>query len=1603
MNDQPSGLEPENQGGSENIRGMDFQDYSLLYYILIRLVEYSKLTVYLETREDALIHYPDVDGRPIDELVQCKKIEQRRGNGRPGRPGFGGTIQYPGTFGIGDFRDTVQKERCGRSIERDLGRDESTFVTVLLSGELAGRLKRYCPPQSSHLYGPTLNKNFPADYQHPKDPAHLSDRGLASEGVRRRIRLICMPTAAELRAWCHILLQETYRVPENKFSSLLRKLREILHERSGAIAKEDKTLKSAHIDALLAQYSLRSGGWTAATDWLRKERNTVADINRGEDLGWRDLAEGRYVDRPQFHEAREALGSASIVRVNGYVGSGKTTLARFLAYQHLCESPDHRAYYLRLKPGRSLVIETRFLEEQLDSPVLFILDDDQMNPQAADTLLTHYLDRRTRSSGARVLVLSTERFRRRLVGGGGRENPYREAQSVQFAKSSRSDLTGIIRELRAKCGFQSPLSDGQIATLAGGWLGLAILVGRAVQNLRDSPANFSVVRHPELRQVIEEWLLNQLQTTGEVLERELRPILILHSFGFLPLEGDFKEGIELLRRGGVLLENSATEVPSFDLDASLSYLITQTSLESIPTALGKLFKHDKSGIGRIFDRLSKDRFGYGPLADFCYGWWNEVLDTLLDELVSTSLSDVATVLRGAYRVRRSMGRRLWRELAAPMRALRAGLLTRLLRLNRTKRPTDVSAFFQVTFAIDRELSRRIAEAQLGARERDFLLEIFDLPSSTLPEIALALRSLRRCSRSFEQSLWTSLKESPSFEAKLASQLEHPTGLLPLLRYCSSLYPARRRTISNFMEATFTLDKVLRLCVEDLGESASVIFLMQLQRIRPRLASRVLERIWRDRPRTLTDPFQEQPNLEALAYELVRIRSISPRVARNLAFSSEDSIRALVTEEGSYRRLASGLNLLKGVTGWSFASAMSKSSQREAILSSIDEEVHKLSLVGLSLRNLARIDSELAGWLEERLDLRDLALKVVQLPMLNLSSLMSGLLAAVPPERRAEVRDRYFSDGRLRAAFARAWRTEVYLDQAILGLHFLVDCQMPSETILEFLGPHSFESFKEDVRRRFKQEPSLQQKVVGLYQLSQFSDEIAEEVLRDYVATLDRQRQANKAGQPGPGSRRRARRTFPRHDEPNDLVQLGTLLRISAAINSDLARRIATGLDLDRIVSAAKEEINLGRLAVFLSGLHASSRKIARCFLDEIGGSEWSSRQFEENELIVNSLHFARTASRVSQSWAKEYMSFIIERFGDSISQCLEHEANVMQVSDWLRMIADLGLGSEFRQADSVRTALIEASDYDREVRHLLEATEALFECGFQKEARHFAALAREEAYQLKGLRRLGDFLVLCQKAVLIESWLSERGFVEDLLANVDNLRFSWMLAMEVSQGAGGHPLLPAFAFRLLTSIPSLGRFAAVMRESVPSVQGLGRNERRILFRSMIEVLCPSNSGELEQAAKSPGWRMPWERGLALVGCRCLSPDREAVVASGVSPEEREWLANDEGALSEHPTNVEFGLSLELARQTPGVPEEILQRAILEAEERAAEESRSAVVWLLRGCSTEDGTPPLYYLWWLMKESALQATYLPWGGHVEMSARERALREDWHPDLGVLAQ
>ncbi len=1399
-------------GGTSALQGYDFQAYSLVYYLLLRLQRYPSLRMEVETDEDAVIQYSGDEtdsGIAVCELVQCKK-RQRTGSEEI-RPGYNRDPVQVARLSPTQLRRWIEAERGSHTVAEVLASSSNTVFTALLLTEPSRHLGPFQPgwddsPNSGLWALLNFNDRFPADFQHNSDPVRVKKHVFSTAEVRKRIRALFLPSWTELRVACTLFLQDVHGIPRENTEQAVSALIQRYTQCALASKPPDRVLIGDDVQLVVDEFRAERRQWIPASDWLERENLEPSEISAGETLRWCDFEANRYVRRPQYDEALRGLSQDGFVLLHGHPGSGKSTLAKFLMYQYLRAHPEARGYYLSVHADFTLTGAEYFLESQLATPTLFVVDDEQFSHSAIKDLLAIYMDARlTGRAQAKVVVTSTTTYSRKMLGERkSQDNPLTYAAPVRFEPVSETEFAPILERLQDCCDVELPLPSQDIARLSGGRFGLALIIIRAAADLPGRMSLQTLTNNNRLHELLREWVLEKTGLTGtpEVFDEDLLPIFLITSFG-IGLPRSFNDGMESLQRAGFLDQIAPGE---YVAELSLSYLLNRPYQSRLSAAFGQLLSRDPRQIVSVARRLASAHFGQPALKDLCRTSLVEFAATLADEDLNLNLGEVATVFDSVFSVSRPQAKRLFREIGEPGGALSRIFYDLFCQLDRIRTPSMVASFFAVLLRVDRYLTRRLAREgdQLGVKQAEVLVAVFSATNASLDDIAAAQRSIYRCSSEFALYIADQLENAPSFRRKIHEAESDISGLPRLLKYCVTLYFTQRERIGPIVDRNFTAERMESLFLVSGDQNAALICLQQLRRLRPRTVVDTLARIWQRHRNLIASRCLKQDTLVDYTTTIYFLGRLNRRVARAVAEATKEHAKLLVSRVTDYQDAGSEFDTLDRVLGWKHVNDLAQSIDREAILRATRNETHRFVYLGKALRTWGRVAPELGSWLEKRLSLEEFMARVSGMHLLNLTYLLNGFLHSVSVTEQKSRSQEFMESKFVRRQFEQAWKAERSLNQATLCIHLLSDTGLSKDEVRRLVGHTNDKTFEQDIRSRFERESSLVHIVNGLYQFANFSPKASENALIDYVKRF--------TAQPSTASDEQVKRYRQRAHtgrvstgfRSNNLVDTGALLRIAAAINPDQALELAQRIDLDRFIAASREETNLGRMGAFISGLHEASRQIGRDFLEETARPMFWEDQLRENEHLGNVLLYGRVLSRTSKTKGKDYIDFVVEQLGREIVEFVSYQANVMEVSNWLRALRVAHEEVVSEHVTMIVPALREASEFDLQLRHLLEAAEALAEWREYDEGRRLAHLALTQLRQVKSIVKLRDLVVILQKAIWLEEQLRMPGFVEQLFSPVNHAQLPLMFIRETFESAEDDPILAAFAVFLLDSVEGCG-------------------------------------------------------------------------------------------------------------------------------------------------------------------------------------------------------
>ena len=1577
-------------GATAALRGYEFQAYSIIYYTLLRLEIDPHLKVAIETAQDALIEYSADESPAVTELVQCKKEEQRGSHGV--RRGYRNDSVELGQFTLTDLRDWLQKKtEGGLSVKSVLGSQQSTFFTALLLTEASSDLKKFAPwkpskPSDVRLWErPDFNLCFPLAFRHPRDQIRALAKNIATPAIREKIRVLPLATWAELGRACEMLLREKFGIPSANIQPAVLKLRNEYGIRTLAKDPSEKLLTGAEIAHVLDDFRVDRAQWTDASAWLRRGAEALRPSVPDARLDWADFEAGRYVERLEFEHAERALEEDGFVVIHGHAGGGKTSLARLLAYRLLSRDRAFRGFVLEIKPGFKLQGEEHFLDANLGKPGVFLIEDSHFALGEVVELLEVFhaaqMGRRTR---AKVIVTTAERYGPRQLANREKQNdPHSYAAAFNFEPLSQAELTDFIDRYASARGFHMPLPAATVAGLAGGRVAVALVILRTALDLAPRASVQKLLNEEAVAELLRDWILDKtgLADRPQLFEKLLVPVFSVTAFWIAP-GTRFAEGIEILVKAG--LRGLEPEVA----DYALSYLITNHYRTHVVQSFRTLIEHDWRSIVPVLQRLAREPAGRTVLRELLDGTMHYIATTVSDDSRCMSLGDVAAVLNAAHRVEQAHA--LFGEIAAPGGDENLEFWDRFCSIERMSNAASIGAFFNALFNANRYLLRRLARDSrpLNERHAELMIGVL-LRSPSLHDIAVALRGIYRYSRDFAHLLSDQLEGSRIFQQRMRDAIQDMAALPDLVRYCSTLYSIDRQRVGKVLDRAFTVSRLVSFFVTNGDRTGALVVLNQLSGARPRVVRDALRHTWDGNRGALIDQCVKQTDFVAFAKPIYFVSLLNRRVARQLAAATQQHAATLVSKLTDYQDAASELQMMQRSLAGRYAHSVADSLDAEAMLDSLANTTHRFANAGRALATFAGLHPQLAAWLEERLSLETLSRRIERNHLFNLSELLNGFVRAAPSHVQRKRIDEYCRHGAVRTEFTQARKENRSLTQAAACLCLLTEISLTPDDIRTLLGFETWTQFDQDLNSRLAVEHSLRSLSAGLYQVALIRPSVAEDALDAYV---------KKTQVPPAKPREMSGRRFkppsreqlgPYKSKLRDLVAVGTMLQITAMINPQSALTLAQSIDMRDLDMIAREEMNLGRLAVLLSGLAETSRRTALNLVERFSTDRSRVAQLEENENLRNVWHFARTLTRVSKQAGAEYVDFIMPKIGHDIIEFADAEANVMEISNWLRVLrAKEGLADSPLVA-RLTPCLDEAKEYDSQIRHLLEAAEALTECNQRQHAQRFADGAVDESRQVSSIRKLRDFIDILQKALWLESQLRRHAFAADVFAPLGTPQVELMFEQQASDHSRGSRILVAFATHLLSyaRAPGLERFAAVADKA----RGVLLKERpnvRPMENALITTLCDGPAEWLHQCAANTEWTALAERALAHAIVKVTRPALTVSFAAAIEHELSAWANQLPRELSPHASNVEFALTYRLV-ESANCPPRLLHALRNEAAERAKDEAAGAIRWILSDFDRTFEASPSWYIWSILHLTALRRTYLAWEDSIASFAAAEA--------------
>jgi hypothetical protein len=555
-----------------------------------------------------------------------------------------------------------------------------------------------------------------------------------------------------------------------------------------------------------------------------------------------------------------------------------------------------------------------------------------------------------------------------------------------------------------------------------------------------------------------------------------------------------------------------------------------------------------------------------------------------------------------------------------------------------------------------------------------------------------------------------------------------------------------------------------------------------------------------------------------------------------------------------------------------------------------------------------------------------------------------------------------------------------------------------ENVIDLLGIPNYSDFRDHILEQFRRENSIYHLVNGLFAIAKFNFSLAAEVLDLYIAKLDAQDKNEKSTRNFRFKNSTYKSKLPQGYSSDDLVDIGCMLRLVAAIEPVQARRLAEFVDLNRIATYAIDEVNLGRLAIFIMGLNEASRNLARDFIEQICSEEIWKKQLQENEKIDNIIHYARALGAISHSKYVQFTLFTFENFKREIEDVLEVEANLVVIANWLRLLAKIKTEVAVQHIKDISQLLISTAEYDTRIRQMLDACISLMECGEQSFARQFANKINKQSAQLQSITKLYDWIDVLYKVLRIENILNIPDFTSQMFSETKTWYFTgYLLAYEK------HSLLKACLYNLLQgiNISGLNNVINEVKQKRGSILKSVRAERRASVKCLGLILSRAPVVEIWEATRKTVWKQQWERGLAALLFKAIFSGEQNPFVDFDDKTYPELMNTQLNEPNKDANNLEFALTFHLLAML-GLASDLLDKYQKTALERAEDETANATRWLLQ---QEPGNVRLdsyhYYTWFYIKHTMLKHVHLNWERDLEEAANDNTFGLRHNRDFEVI--
>ncbi|MBD0394333.1 MAG: hypothetical protein ICV52_10865, partial [Microcoleus sp. C1-bin4] len=506
----------------------------------------------------------------------------------------------------------------------------------------------------------------------------------------------------------------------------------------------------------------------------------------------------RFADFEELRLAAEAVeDDGALVVVSGSVGSGKTTLCKYLMHQFLTAAQHRRAYYLSALPAIELDDETDFLEQNIRSDTLFIVDDEHLAEAEVFSLIQKFWGYKTSGNAKARLVISskTNYGRAGALGEGHTTNLLRNAIQINLPLNSRETVEQLISQIKRQTNLETQLSNREIADLSDGVLGVALLVARCAQSLPGDSTLEGIFTGHNLKSQIARWILSYLPELKETsdFEDKVVPLFVISAFG-LPVPEDYSRSvIKELSRAGFLESYGFEETYHLyrAVDINLAFMLQTQYKHAHVKILKDYISQYPQWLPQTFRRVADWKESQETLQQLSQLKFEMIVERISAVTSPHSLTDITNILQAIRTSARNTSNRIFQRWAYPANQPNDYFFADVVAKARTAR--ELTKFLRLAERIDRDLQilPDMAATQLMRDESQKILSLMKDETCKLDDAAACIHALKLYYKVFAERLYEEFTASEDFNARVAMTETAGDGLSVLLRFCEEIKRVNR--------------------------------------------------------------------------------------------------------------------------------------------------------------------------------------------------------------------------------------------------------------------------------------------------------------------------------------------------------------------------------------------------------------------------------------------------------------------------------------------------------------------------------------------------------------------------------------------------------------------------------------------------------------------------------------------------------------------------------------------------------------------------------------------------------------------------------------------